>query len=71
MDTATIEFKLRELTRRVPFRPFTVHLKNEQCFEVDIPNNFAMRDGTFAFVTADIVPWFFRHDELVSINAEE
>ena len=62
MEAENFDHTLRALTRRTPYRPFTVALVNGDRFEVDHPDAIVVRDGVAVYVGPGGVPVLFDHE---------
>ena len=64
MTAENFEQVLDGLTRRTPFRVFTVELNGGQRFEVDHPSALVHRDGVAVFLAPGGVPVWFDHESV-------
>lgn len=62
MQAENFDRTLRALSRKVPFRPFTVELTSGGRFEVDHPEALVFRGGLAVYIDAVGVPSLFDHE---------
>jgi hypothetical protein len=61
MEYENFDKLLRALTRRRPFRPFTVEFVNGEKVDVDHPEAMVIRSGVAVFLDATGTPTWFDH----------
>jgi hypothetical protein len=62
-----LEWSLRALVRRTPFRPFTVELVSGPRIKVDHPEALVFRKGMAVFISARGVPILFDHESVSQV----
>jgi hypothetical protein len=62
MDAKSFERSLRGLTKRLPFKPFTVEFVSGERTRVDHPEALLVRAGVAVFLSAKGVPSWFDHE---------
>ena len=67
MASDDFEHLLEGLSKRTPFRPFTVELVGGQRFEVDHARALVQRDGVAVFIAPGGIPIWFDHESVTAI----
>ncbi len=71
MEAGLFDETISQFQRRVPFRPFGVHLVNGQVVAVDHPEALVARAGMGVYVDRHGLPTIFDHEGVCEIKGSE
>jgi hypothetical protein len=70
MDRDSFTETIRAFKSQLPFRPFTLTTVNGSRYEVDHPDNLAVRDGVALFAGPGGVPVILNHEGVSGVIGE-